>query len=90
MNSQALIIKEEIEFFDEELDFYPSDIKLETIAFNCETMSNDVMFEAQPHLWEQAPIYILVESNGEENICILCGYVEGAPLTTDMSRKKSV
>ena len=65
MNSQAAIIKEEIEYFNEELEMYPSNIKQETIAFNCDTMNDDeVVFEAQPDLWLQAPVDIIIDSNG--------------------------
>ena len=94
MNHQAPLIKLEIKNFEEDIntyiDTYASDIKVETKAFDCHSMSNNVIFEAEPQLWAQAPIDILIDLNGEDNICILCGFVEGAPLTTDMRRKKSI
>ena len=86
MNS-TFKIKEELEIFEEEiLQHYPTPIKKEFKALKCEKIKAD---EIIPSCWLQEPIDIPIYSDGEENICLICNYVEGAPLTSHMKRKKA-
>ena len=81
-------IKEEVEIVEEELfQHYPTQIKKEFIAIKCEKIKPQEI--TIPSRWLQDPIDIPIDSDGEVNICILCQYVEGAPLTSSMKHKRS-
>ena len=90
MNS-SFTIKQEIEVFEEEIvEHYPTPIKKEFMAFKCEKMKADeITIHTEPSRWLQEPLDIPIYSDGEANICLLCQYVEGAPLTSDMRSKRA-
>ena len=87
MNS-TFKIKEELKIFEEEiLQHYPTPIKKEFKALKCEKIKADEI--TIPSRWLQEPIDIPIDSDGEVNICLICQYVEGAPLTSYMKHKRS-
>ena len=67
-------IKQEVEVVEEELFDYPTQTNKEISI---------------PSRWLLDPIDINIESDGELNICTLCQFVEGAPLTYSMKRKRN-
>ena len=75
MNSKVSI-KEEVEIFNEDIEYYPTHIKQEVMPFNCENMKEDeIIFHAEPSRWLEQPLDIPIYSDGEENICLLCQYI---------------
>ena len=91
MNS-SFTIKQEIEVFEEEIvEHYPTPIMEEFMPFKCEKMKADeITIHTEPSRLLQEPLDIPIYSDGEANICLLCQYVEGVPLTSDMRTKRSV
>ena len=91
MNS-SFTIKQEIEIFEEEIvEHYPTHIKEEVMPFKCENMKADeITIHTEPSRWLQQPLDIPIYSDGEANICLLCQYVQGAPLTSDMRSKRAL
>ena len=89
MNS-SFTIKQEIDVFEEEIvEHYPTPIKEEFMAFKCEKMKADeITIHTEPSHWLQEPLDIPIYSDGEANICLLCQFVEGVPLTSDMRSKR--
>ena len=90
--TSSVSIKEEIDIFEEDIaEHYPTHIKQEVIPFHCENMKEDeIIFHAEPSRWLEEPMDIPIYSDGEANICLLCQYIAGARLTSDMKRKRSV